>query len=121
MASLSLFALLVVANFAVPSFGVAVGRRDSVPAGYVAAPYYPAPYGGWTADWAESYAKAKALVDSMTLAEKTNISAGTGLFMGKTFVERQPIGQNTCKESLTRIAGYVDTFARILKHVNSKD
>lgn len=50
--------------------------------GFVAAPYYPAPYGGWVEDWANSYAKAKKLVDSMTLAEKTNVTSGTGIFMG---------------------------------------
>ncbi|KAF5027061.1 hypothetical protein F66182_830 [Fusarium sp. NRRL 66182] len=58
---------------------VAVGAAAD---GYNASPYYPAPYGGWVDEWAESYAKAKKLVDSMTLAEKTNITAGTGIFMG---------------------------------------
>ncbi|KAL7625673.1 hypothetical protein AAE478_004894 [Parahypoxylon ruwenzoriense] len=55
--------------------------RDPVPDGYVAAPYYPAPYGGWADGWAESYGKAVELVSRMTLAEKVNITAGTGLFM----------------------------------------
>lgn len=58
-------------------------KRDALPAGYQALPYYPAPYGGWADEWRESYGKAKKLVDSMTLAEKTNITAGTGIFMGK--------------------------------------
>jgi hypothetical protein len=49
-----------------------------VPDGYVAAPWYPAPHGGWTPDWAEAYAKAEELVANMTLAEKTNITTGTG-------------------------------------------
>lgn len=44
--------------------------------------YYPAPYGGWAGDWAESYARARKLVKAMTLAEKTNITGGTGIFMG---------------------------------------
>lgn len=57
-------------------------KRDSVPDSFVAAPYYPTPHGGWTADWADAYTKAHALVSSMTLAEKTNITAGTGYFMG---------------------------------------
>ncbi|KAF9772092.1 hypothetical protein IL306_010205 [Fusarium sp. DS 682] len=61
---------------------VAVGSTaKNVADGYVAAPYYPAPYGGWDESWAGSYAKAKKMVDSMTLAEKTNITSGTGLFM----------------------------------------
>ncbi|OLN86969.1 putative beta-glucosidase F [Colletotrichum chlorophyti] len=59
-----------------------VSPRSDVPPGYVAAPYYPAPYGGWASDWSDSYRRAKALVDRMTLAEKTNITAGSGIFMG---------------------------------------
>lgn len=62
--------------------GAVIAPRDDVPAGYVAAPYYPAPYGGWTSGWSDSYKRAKALVDRMTLAEKTNITSGTGIFMG---------------------------------------
>ncbi|WYZ38560.1 hypothetical protein EsH8_III_000474 [Colletotrichum jinshuiense] len=61
--------------------GAVIAPRDDVPAGYVAAPYYPAPYGGWTSGWSDSYKRAKALVDRMTLAEKTNITSGTGIFM----------------------------------------
>ncbi|CEJ89729.1 Putative Beta-glucosidase 2 [[Torrubiella] hemipterigena] len=72
-------ASLASAVHADPSFE----KRDDLPAGYNAAPYYPAPYGGWADEWRDSYAKAKKLVDSMTLAEKTNITAGTGIFMGK--------------------------------------
>lgn len=60
-----------------------LSARDSAAVSYYVPPYYPAPYGGWVADWQDSYAKAKALVDSMTLAEKTNITAGTGIYMGK--------------------------------------
>ncbi|KAK2066494.1 hypothetical protein P8C59_000307 [Phyllachora maydis] len=56
--------------------------RDAVPDGFVAAPYYPTPRGGWLADWNASYAKAQAMVSSMTLAERTNITAGSGYLMG---------------------------------------
>ncbi|KAF1951771.1 beta-glucosidase-like protein [Byssothecium circinans] len=63
--------------------GAAIDRRTDVPAGYVAAPYYPAPHGGWTSDWSASYQKASLLVQNMTLAEKTNLTAGTGIFMGR--------------------------------------
>jgi beta-glucosidase len=63
--------------------GAVIDRRDPVPAGYVAAPYYPAPHGGWVSDWSESYRKASLLVSNMTLAEKTNITAGSGIFMGR--------------------------------------
>lgn len=68
----------------------AVGSAaKNVADGFVAAPYYPAPYGGWDEGWADSYARAKKMVDSMTLAEKTNITAGTGLFMGKNHRKRR--------------------------------
>ncbi len=70
-------AILLLAAWTPPVLG------DAVPAGYIAAPYYPTPYGGWTPDWVDSYAKAEALVRNMTLAEKTNITAGSGLYMGK--------------------------------------
>lgn len=75
--------LLAAALFAAGSSGTKVGPRDALPSGYVAAPYYPAPYTGWVADWADSVEKAKALVDTMTLAEKANITAGTGIYMGE--------------------------------------
>lgn len=68
--------LIVASLFAISSQGA------SVPDGYVAAPYYPAPYTGWIDSWSDSVQKAKALVDTMTLAEKANITAGTGIFMG---------------------------------------
>ena len=55
--------------------------RDSLPPGYVASPYYPAPNGGWIPDWSNSYAKAAAIVQNMTLAEKVNLTSGTGYFM----------------------------------------
>lgn len=60
----------------------AVQQRSFVPDGYYVTAYYPAPYGGWVKDWQESYRKARKLVDSMTLAEKTNITGGSGVFMG---------------------------------------
>ncbi|KZL81604.1 glycosyl hydrolase family 3 n terminal domain-containing protein [Colletotrichum incanum] len=62
--------------------GAVINARSDVPPGYVAAPYYPAPYGGWASDWSDSYRRAKEVVDRMTLAEKTNITSGTGIFMG---------------------------------------
>lgn len=63
--------------------GVAIEKRIEVPAGYVAPPYYPAPHGGWVSDWAEAYRKASLIVSNLTLAEKTNVTAGTGIFMGR--------------------------------------
>jgi hypothetical protein len=59
-----------------------LAARDAVPAGYVAAPYYPAPPGGWVSSWAAAYAKAQVVVANMTLAEKVNLTTGTGQQMG---------------------------------------
>lgn len=77
--------LLIISAFTGVCHGGSVNReRDAVPAGYAAKGYYPTPHGGWTSDWSTSYSKAKALVEQMTLAEKTNITAGTGIYMGKS-------------------------------------
>ncbi|KAI1135097.1 glycoside hydrolase family 3 protein [Hypoxylon sp. FL0543] len=68
--SLSFFCLVATVSASV------LLARDPVPDGYVAAPYYPTPYGGWADDWSESYDKAVKLVSQMTVAEKVNITAG---------------------------------------------
>src|ERR1700754_460426 len=56
-------------------------QRDPVPQGYDAKPWYPAPKGGWVSSWTNSYSKAQAVVANMTLAEKVNLTSGTGYFM----------------------------------------
>jgi hypothetical protein len=74
---------LVLSPFAAhPALARTVGPRDAVPDGYHADPYYPTPHGGWIDSWKEAYDKAYALVSQMTLAEKTNITAGVGIYMG---------------------------------------
>ncbi|EPE08068.1 glycoside hydrolase family 3 protein [Ophiostoma piceae UAMH 11346] len=45
-------------------------------------PWYPTPRGGTARSWAESYSKASTMVRSMTLAEKVNVTTGTGWMMG---------------------------------------
>ncbi|KAK3337673.1 glycoside hydrolase family 3 protein [Cercophora scortea] len=45
-------------------------------------PWYPSPKGGIASTWAESYKKAAKMVDKMTLAEKVNVTTGTGWQMG---------------------------------------
>ncbi|KKY20941.1 putative beta-glucosidase [Phaeomoniella chlamydospora] len=57
-------------------------RRESVPEGYQSPPYYPTPPGGWISSWEDSYAKAAKVVANMTLAEKVNMTSGTGIYMG---------------------------------------
>lgn len=59
-----------------------IGARDAVPAGYTAAPYYPTPPGGWVSNWTAAYAKAQVMVANMTLAEKVNLTTGSGELMG---------------------------------------
>jgi beta-glucosidase len=59
-----------------------IGARDNVPAEYTAAPYYPTPPGGWVSNWTAAYAKAQVVVANMTLAEKVNLTTGTGYVMG---------------------------------------
>lgn len=44
-------------------------------------PWYPTPRGGTLSSWQESYDKARALVDRMSLVEKVNITTGTGWAM----------------------------------------
>ena len=61
-------------------------RETAVPSPY-SPPYFPAPKGGWLADWADSYAKAAKLVDQMTLAEKVNITTAIGAVSLLTCVE----------------------------------
>ncbi|KAK2784302.1 hypothetical protein FQN52_009107 [Onygenales sp. PD_12] len=60
----------------------ALSERAKVADGFESPPYYPAPAGGWVPEWEEAYAKAHAVVANMTLAEKVNLTSGTGYFMG---------------------------------------
>lgn len=101
--SLGSNALLAAALFAAGSLGTQIGPRKALPSGYAAAPYYPAPYTGWIANWTESVQKAKALVDTMTLAEKANITAGTGIYMGK-FIPRSKSFAHDSKLITSRVS-----------------
>ena len=67
--------------------GSSLTARDSLPAGYVAAPYYPAPKGGWVSSWSAADAKAQLVVFNMTLAEKVNLTTGKRLSNGPLFRE----------------------------------
>lgn len=44
-------------------------------------PWYPTPVGGTVTAWESSYEKAKLMVEKMTLAEKVNVTTGTGWAM----------------------------------------
>lgn len=80
--SVGLRGLLAASLLTPASLAGTMGPRADLPAGYSGIPYYPAPYTGWIANWTESVQKAKTLVESMTLAEKANITTGTGIYMG---------------------------------------
>jgi beta-glucosidase len=45
-------------------------------------PWYPSPKGGIAKSWAVSYERAAKMVSKMTLAEKVNVTTGTGWEMG---------------------------------------
>ena len=45
-------------------------------------PWYPTPLGGTSEKWADSYHKAQDIVQRMSLAEKVNVTTGTGWEMG---------------------------------------
>ncbi|KAJ5387642.1 CAZyme family GH3 [Penicillium cosmopolitanum] len=61
---------------------VKLEQRDDTSDDYQSPPFYPTPHGGWVSDWAEAYEKAYQVVSNMTLAEKVNLTTGTGFFMG---------------------------------------
>lgn len=63
--------------------GAAVYTKFKQPPPYGQSPaWYPTPKGGSAASWADSYRKAAAMVWNMTLAEKVNVTTGTGWMMG---------------------------------------
>ncbi|EEP76442.1 hypothetical protein UREG_01291 [Uncinocarpus reesii 1704] len=82
IALLSLLATRVSTSVVEP-FGVEhLENRADVPDNFRSPPYYPTPKGGWVPAWEEAYAKAHAVVSKMTLAEKVNLTTGTGFLMG---------------------------------------
>ncbi|KAL3460298.1 glycoside hydrolase superfamily [Aspergillus heterothallicus] len=77
---LALLALATSCTFASPVGGPLETRASDD--GAFSPPYYPAPSGGWVSNWAEAYEKAHRIVSNMTLAEKVNLTTGTGIYMG---------------------------------------
>ncbi|PYI36582.1 beta glucosidase [Aspergillus indologenus CBS 114.80] len=73
---------LSVLTLLLPGYFAAEHRRRDDDADAYSPPYYPAPPGGWISDWSAAYAKAQAVVSNMTLAEKVNLTTGTGMYMG---------------------------------------
>ena len=56
-------------------------QKGPLPAGYGSPPYYPTPLGGYVSEWTAAYQKAATVIRKMSLAEKVNITTGTGLQM----------------------------------------
>jgi beta-glucosidase-like glycosyl hydrolase len=53
-------------------------------------PWYPSPKGGIAKSWEASYKKASAMVSRMTLAEKVNVTTGTGWRMAPAVGNNAP-------------------------------
>ncbi|KAK7566151.1 beta-glucosidase 2 precursor [Phyllosticta paracitricarpa] len=66
-----------------PSSSSSSSNSKAASGEYTSPPWYPTPVGGWLNEWSASYDKAAQLVSRMTLAEKTNITSGTGFLMGR--------------------------------------
>lgn len=58
------------------------GKYTQTPPDGESPPWYPSPKGGTVSQWAGSYEKAAKMVKNMTLAEKVNVTTGTGWAMG---------------------------------------
>ncbi|CAP86682.1 Pc20g13530 [Penicillium rubens Wisconsin 54-1255] len=62
--------------------GLPWSSAEAVVGEFQPVPWYPTPLGGTSELWKESYAKAQEMVREMTLAEKVNVTTGTGWQMG---------------------------------------
>ncbi|KAI9887887.1 MAG: hypothetical protein M1823_000275 [Watsoniomyces obsoletus] len=78
---LLILAILVGGLLAIVSVGGVWVYKTAPPDGQ-SPPWYPTPRGGTVPEWQEAYEKASAMVRRMTLAEKVNITTGTGWMMG---------------------------------------
>ncbi|EAQ90188.1 hypothetical protein CHGG_06807 [Chaetomium globosum CBS 148.51] len=80
---IALLATFIVLWIVVSAGGAFVYKKyqDEPPYGQ-SPPWYPSPRGGIAKSWAASYDKAAKMVDKMTLAEKVNVTTGTGWQMG---------------------------------------
>ncbi|KAF7170201.1 hypothetical protein CNMCM5623_002698 [Aspergillus felis] len=62
-------------------------------------PFYPSPWASGQADWAEAHRKAVAFVSKLTLAEKVNLTTGTGcdhfpqILQGLNLAKNYPAGE----------------------------
>ncbi|CAG7944740.1 unnamed protein product [Penicillium salamii] len=62
--------------------GLPWSSTEGRPSGSETVPWYPTPLGGTSSQWKESYAKAQEMVQAMSIAEKVNVTTGTGWQMG---------------------------------------
>lgn len=73
---------VIVITLVVMALKAGFNKYKSAPPDGQSPPWYPSPRGGSVRQWADSYAKASDMVRRMTLAEKVNITTGTGWSMG---------------------------------------
>lgn len=76
MATILIFVILVILT------GFGWHKYKEEPVDGLSPAWYPTPLGGTSKNWEESYKKAAMMVSNMTLAEKVNITTGTGWRMG---------------------------------------
>ncbi|KAF5019513.1 hypothetical protein F66182_8478 [Fusarium sp. NRRL 66182] len=80
---LMIVAVGIIAWVIVSAIGAfAWNKVTTPPADGQSPPWYPSPKGGTSKNWEKSYSRAAKLVGKMTLAEKVNITTGTGWSMG---------------------------------------
>lgn len=80
---LTLCAIVLIIWLILGAGGATVYYKFRQPPAYgLSPPWYPTPRGGIAAGWAGAYRKAAAMVQNMTLAEKVNVTTGTGWMMG---------------------------------------
>jgi hypothetical protein len=69
--------VLVASLGSLGAYAIKNGPKDGL-----SPPWYPTPRGGTVKSWEESYKKAHAMVEKMTLVEKVNVTTGVGWQMG---------------------------------------
>ncbi|KAM0417408.1 hypothetical protein ACHAPT_012557 [Fusarium lateritium] len=80
---LTVVAVVVVIWAIISALGAFAWKKIKTPPAFgQSPPWYPSPKGGSSKNWEKSYSLAAQLVGKMTLAEKVNITTGTGWSMG---------------------------------------
>ena len=73
-----IFITIIIAIIIAAAAGGGIVVYKTAPKDGLSPPWYPTPRGGSMKNWEESYEKARALVEKMSLVEKVNVTTGTG-------------------------------------------